>query len=422
MPYAAELAPSPTDHPTVRQTGSVAHPSVADHRIALRAVIGQAATEAIALDRHAHGRRLAAPLLAVDDLPRFDNSAMDGYAAAPVSPDQLTFTVVGDVAAGDAARFRLEPGQAARVMTGARLPVGTVGVVPVEQTDAARTGPAPQTVTFTTPVESDRHIRHRAEDVAAGMPIAATGDLLDPPASPSPALPAASTPPSTCRPGWQWSRRAPSSPFPVRTRAAAGSTSPTPTWSRRSPPPPAVFRRTSRRAPTTRNSWQPGSTSLPPHRTSTSSSPPVVSARAPTRSSDRSASRASRSASCTSRCSRAGRRASADGATRRSSACPGHRSAPSCPSRCSCDRPWTSGTARRPGSELSGIRRKKPTHPGREGPVPLGCARGRRHGHRGGRSPALRPGAGRRPHRGARRGRPARRRRRRRGPPTLSQA
>ena len=180
MPYAAELAPSPTDHPAVRQTGSVAHPSVADHRIALRVVIGQAATETITLDRHAHRRRLAVPLLAVDDLPRFDNSAMDGYAAAPVSPDQLTFAVVGDVAAGDAARFRLEPGQAARVMTGARLPVGTVGVVPVEQTDAARTGPAPQTVTFTTAVERDRHIRRRAEDIAAGMPVADAGDLLSP--------------------------------------------------------------------------------------------------------------------------------------------------------------------------------------------------------------------------------------------------
>jgi molybdopterin molybdotransferase len=158
----------------------VAHPSVADHRIALRAVIGPAATETIALDRHAHRRRLAAPLRAVDDLPRFDNSAMDGYAAAPATVGQLTFTVVGDVAAGDAARFALQPGQAARVMTGARLPAGTVGVVPVEQTDAARTGPAPRTVTFTAPVEPDRHIRHRAEDIAAGMPVADAGDLLSP--------------------------------------------------------------------------------------------------------------------------------------------------------------------------------------------------------------------------------------------------
>lgn len=162
----------------VRQTGPVAHTSVAEHRIALRQVIGPSATKAIALDRHALGCRLAAPIVAADDLPRFDSSAMDGYAAAPATPDQLVFPVVGDVAAGDAAGFALEPGQAARVMTGARIPAGAVGVVPVEQTDADRTGPAPQTVTFTTPVEPGRHIRPRAEDIAAGMPIAEAGTLV----------------------------------------------------------------------------------------------------------------------------------------------------------------------------------------------------------------------------------------------------
>ncbi|MDC5696231.1 molybdopterin molybdotransferase MoeA [Intrasporangium calvum] len=154
------------------------HTSVAEHRVALRQVIGMSATETVALDRQALGRRLAEPLLAVDDLPRFDSSAMDGYAAAPATPDQLTFPVVGDVAAGDAARFALQPGQAARVMTGARLPAGAVGVVPVEQTDAARTGPAPDQVTFTAPVEPGRHIRPRAEDIAAGAPVGAAGTLV----------------------------------------------------------------------------------------------------------------------------------------------------------------------------------------------------------------------------------------------------
>ncbi|GAA6525975.1 gephyrin-like molybdotransferase Glp [Intrasporangium sp. DVR] len=154
------------------------HTSVAEHRIALRQVIGPSATERVPLDRHALGRRLAEPLLAVDDLPRFDSSAMDGYAAAPAAPDQRTYPVVGDVAAGDAAGFELEPGRAARVMTGARLPAGTVGVVPVEQTDAERTGPAPREVTFTAPVEVGRHVRRRAEDIAAGVPVASAGAPL----------------------------------------------------------------------------------------------------------------------------------------------------------------------------------------------------------------------------------------------------
>lgn len=164
----------------MRHTVHVSHTTVAEHRAALTRLLGSSATETIALDRHALGRRLAEPLYAVDDLPRFDSSAMDGYAAAPSEPEQRTFTVVGDVAAGDAAGFALVPGEAARVMTGARLPAGAVGVVPVELTDAERTGPAPSEVTFTTAVDSGRHIRPRAEDIATGEAVAERSALLTP--------------------------------------------------------------------------------------------------------------------------------------------------------------------------------------------------------------------------------------------------
>jgi molybdopterin molybdotransferase len=156
----------------------VHHIPVAEHRAALRLLVGVSATESVTLDRHALGRRLAAPLIAVDDLPRFDSSAMDGFAVAPETAGQLTYPVVGDVAAGDAAAFELRAGQAARVMTGARLPAGATAVVPVEQSDAHPTGPAPETVTFAAAAEAGRHVRRRAEDVAAGSVIASTGTLL----------------------------------------------------------------------------------------------------------------------------------------------------------------------------------------------------------------------------------------------------
>lgn len=134
----------------------------------------------IALDRHAAGRRLAAELVAADDLPRFDNSAMDGYAAHPASEDQRAFVVVGDIPAGAAPGTALGPGEAARVMTGAALPPGTVGVVPVEQTDADRTGPAPGRVTFSGSVSPGRHVRRRGEEVTAGSVIARPGDEVTP--------------------------------------------------------------------------------------------------------------------------------------------------------------------------------------------------------------------------------------------------
>ena len=136
-------------------------------------------TERLPLDRQVVGRRLAADLVAGDDLPRFDSSAMDGYAAHPLSDDQRVFDVVGDVPAGAAARFALEPGQAARVMTGARVPDGSRTVVPVELTDASPTGPAPKQVTMSRGVELGRHIRLRGEDLRSGAVVAPAGTLVD---------------------------------------------------------------------------------------------------------------------------------------------------------------------------------------------------------------------------------------------------
>ncbi|MDV3296601.1 MAG: molybdopterin molybdotransferase MoeA [Brachybacterium paraconglomeratum] len=158
----------------------MSHVTVAEHRAAILEVLRQRPAEAIPPDRTALGRRLATDLLAADDLPRFDNSAMDGYAVAPASEDQRDFPVVGDVAAGDPADFRVETGEAARIMTGARVPLGASAVVPVERTDAAPTGPAPAHVSVEGPIVPGQHIRRRGEDTAAGSVIAATGSCLTP--------------------------------------------------------------------------------------------------------------------------------------------------------------------------------------------------------------------------------------------------
>jgi molybdopterin molybdotransferase len=146
----------------------------------IAALLGTGMTERIPLDRHAAGRRLAADLVAVDDLPRFDNSAMDGYAVWPGSPSQRTYAVVGDVPAGSAPDFALSPGEAARVMTGARLPQGTVAVVAVEHTDARPTGPAPDRVTVDADPVPRQHVRPRGEDVTAGSVLATKGSATSP--------------------------------------------------------------------------------------------------------------------------------------------------------------------------------------------------------------------------------------------------
>src|SRR6187551_3267596 len=78
----------------------------------------------------AQGLRLAEDLAADRDYPPFDKSLMDGFAvrAADVAHAPVEFRVVGEVAAG----------QVVAIMTGAPLPPGADGVVPVE--DARVTG------------------------------------------------------------------------------------------------------------------------------------------------------------------------------------------------------------------------------------------------------------------------------------------
>src|SRR5690349_21894072 len=78
----------------------------------------------------AAGCRLAEDVISAIDMPRFDNSAMDGYAvraaevAAASEDSPVSLPVRGDIPAGHAEALRLEPGTALRIMTGAPLPAG----------------------------------------------------------------------------------------------------------------------------------------------------------------------------------------------------------------------------------------------------------------------------------------------------------
>ncbi|MDO9496846.1 MAG: molybdopterin molybdenumtransferase MoeA, partial [Nocardioides sp.] len=80
---------------------------------------------------------IAAPL----SLPRFDNSAMDGYAVrrddvlAASEADPVELPVVGEIGAGRAGPRSITAGHVAKIMTGAPVPLGADAVVPYEWTD-----------------------------------------------------------------------------------------------------------------------------------------------------------------------------------------------------------------------------------------------------------------------------------------------
>ena len=126
-------------------------------------------------------RIVAEDIISPINLPPFDNSAMDGYAiqaadsqrASPANP--IALDVVMDILAGSAPTGQLETGQAARIMTGAPLPMGATAVVPVEDT----IDNSPQ-VDILTRVDEGVHIRQAGENIAAGAVVMAAGTLIRP--------------------------------------------------------------------------------------------------------------------------------------------------------------------------------------------------------------------------------------------------
>ncbi|MCP4605797.1 MAG: molybdopterin molybdotransferase MoeA [Proteobacteria bacterium] len=84
----------------------------------------------------ARGRILAKDVCSDVDLPPFNKSAMDGFAvrASDLEKTPATLEVVMDIPAGSIPTKRLDPGQAASVMTGAPVPEGADTVIQVEWT------------------------------------------------------------------------------------------------------------------------------------------------------------------------------------------------------------------------------------------------------------------------------------------------
>jgi molybdopterin molybdotransferase len=123
------------------------------------------------------GRVLGQDVVAPWDFPAFDNSAMDGYAvrAADV-PGPAVLRLSGYLAAGDPGGAPLQPGTAAKILTGAPVPPGADAIVPFEETEE-RDG----ALHLRTPVKPGAHVRRKGEDIRAGERILPAGTLVGPP-------------------------------------------------------------------------------------------------------------------------------------------------------------------------------------------------------------------------------------------------
>ncbi len=137
-------------------------------------------SESVSLDR-ALGRVIAQDVTAPRDLPPKDNSAMDGYAyragdladGAPLKV--VTLKVIGHIPAGHPGELEIGEGEAAKIMTGAPVPVGADTVVPVEDTKATD-----GMVTIVNPPKLGANIRLTGEDVKKDELVIPASALIRP--------------------------------------------------------------------------------------------------------------------------------------------------------------------------------------------------------------------------------------------------
>ena len=130
------------------------------------------------------GLVLASDVCSGEDLPPFDNSAMDGFALR-IGSEPLAVGAELDVAGAQAAgdTHAIATSGAWEIMTGARLPDGLDAVIPVEQVEVlARDGAdRPLRIRTTAVVEPGQHVRLRGEDVRTGACILKAGTRIEAP-------------------------------------------------------------------------------------------------------------------------------------------------------------------------------------------------------------------------------------------------
>ena len=144
----------------------------------VRAGLSALSPIALALDE-ALGCVVSEELVAKEPVPRFSNSAMDGYALRSIDTKQATVRlhVVGSILTGEVSGLHLERGQTVRIMTGGLLPDGADCVCKMEEVTI---DPGGRVVQIDRAISRGQHVRHPGEDVAVGQVHLTPGCELGP--------------------------------------------------------------------------------------------------------------------------------------------------------------------------------------------------------------------------------------------------
>jgi molybdopterin molybdotransferase len=125
------------------------------------------------------GRVLAEDVTSGEDVPAFDNSAMDGFAVCAAETrgagleSPVMLSVVDESRAGHPATSSLESGQAIAISTGGAIPTGADAVIPLEQTTSSD-----GRVEILAEVQVGRYLRYAGADIRDGDTVLQRGVQL----------------------------------------------------------------------------------------------------------------------------------------------------------------------------------------------------------------------------------------------------
>jgi len=122
---------------------------------------------------NAVGRVVTQDYIATFDLPRFNNSAMDGYIVK-VADTGETVTCNDTIYAGDNPQMTLNSGTAIKIMTGAPIPEGGEAIVPIENITLDGTK-----IVLPSSIEKNHFIRMAGEDIKKDTHFLSKGETIN---------------------------------------------------------------------------------------------------------------------------------------------------------------------------------------------------------------------------------------------------
>lgn len=119
------------------------------------------------------GRVVTQDYVAAFDLPRFNNSAMDGYAVK-VSDAGKAVKCREVIYAGDNPQMTLLQNTAIKIMTGAPIPAGCEAIVPIENASTSD-----KNITLPSDIQHNAFIRMAGEDIKKGTVYLRKGEVVN---------------------------------------------------------------------------------------------------------------------------------------------------------------------------------------------------------------------------------------------------